>query len=194
MGARILQLGGVKRVFKRIFGIGEGEKLLKASQCYLSTTAGPIAGLLFISTQRVAFCSERSIKISSPNSELVRIHYKVAYSHNSLDLSKCIISLSIVANMYVKFLFCAGLHPTKKHKESQPKCKCENAITEIHGNSYYRQLRVLVYGVLELSESFPLSSTGTLSISNMTYKSTWKCFKQDFFFFFLICLIRCICK
>ena len=78
MGARILQLGGVKRVFKRIFGIGEGEKLLKASQCYLSTTAGPIAGLLFISTQRVAFCSERSIKISSPNSELVRIHYKVA--------------------------------------------------------------------------------------------------------------------
>eukprot|EP00261_Vitis_vinifera_P005917 XP_002273176.2 PREDICTED: GEM-like protein 4 isoform X1 [Vitis vinifera] len=78
MGARILQLGGVKRVFKRIFGIGEGEKLLKASQCYLSTTAGPIAGLLFISTQRVAFCSERSIKISSPNSELVRIHYKVS--------------------------------------------------------------------------------------------------------------------
>ncbi|KAL6332533.1 hypothetical protein AAG906_008953 [Vitis piasezkii] len=78
MGARILQLGGVKRVFKRIFGIGEGEKLLKASQCYLSTTAGPIAGLLFISTQRVAFCSERSIKISSPNGELVRIHYKTS--------------------------------------------------------------------------------------------------------------------
>ncbi|XP_010656010.1 putative GEM-like protein 8 [Vitis vinifera] len=78
LGARILQLGGVKRVFKQIFGIGEGEKLLKASQCYLSTTAGPLAGLLFISTQRVAFCSERSIKFSSPNGELVRFHYKVS--------------------------------------------------------------------------------------------------------------------
>ncbi|RVX07282.1 GEM-like protein 4 [Vitis vinifera] len=80
LGARILQLGGVKRVFKQIFGVEEGEKLLKASQCYLSTTAGPLAGLLFISTQRVAFCSERSIKFFSPNGELVRFHYKVSPS------------------------------------------------------------------------------------------------------------------
>ncbi|WJZ97549.1 hypothetical protein VitviT2T_016141 [Vitis vinifera] len=78
LGARILQLGGVKRVFRQNFGAREGEKLLKVSQCYLSTTAGPIAGLLFISTQRVAFCSERSIKFSSPNGELVGIHYKVS--------------------------------------------------------------------------------------------------------------------
>ncbi|RVW69188.1 GEM-like protein 4 [Vitis vinifera] len=78
LGARILQLGGVKRVFDQIFGVREGEKLLKASQCYLWTTAGPIAGLLFISTQRVAFFSERSIKFSCPNGELVRIHYKVS--------------------------------------------------------------------------------------------------------------------
>ncbi|KAL6332540.1 hypothetical protein AAG906_008960 [Vitis piasezkii] len=68
----------MKRVFRQNFGVREGEKLLKVSPCYLSTTAGPIAGLLFISTQRVAFCSERSIKFSSPNGELVRIHYKVS--------------------------------------------------------------------------------------------------------------------
>ena len=84
LGARILQLGGLKRVFKKIFGVREGEKLLKASQCYLSTTAGPIAGLLFISSHRVAFCSDRSIKLSSPNGESVRIRYKVSYTHNSL--------------------------------------------------------------------------------------------------------------
>ncbi|KAL6332578.1 hypothetical protein AAG906_008999 [Vitis piasezkii] len=84
LGARILQVGGVKRVFKQIFVVGEGEKLLKASQCYLSTTGGPIAGLLFISSQRIAFCSDRSIKFSSPNGELIRIHYKVGYSHKSL--------------------------------------------------------------------------------------------------------------
>ena len=85
LGARILQLGGVKKVFKQLFGVGEGERLLKASQCYVSTTAGPIAGLLFISNQRVSFCSERSIKFSSPNGELVRFHYKVSFSHNSLS-------------------------------------------------------------------------------------------------------------
>ncbi|KAG4984676.1 hypothetical protein JHK85_030147 [Glycine max] len=36
------------------------------------------AGLLFISTHKVAFCSDRSIKISSPNGEDVRVHYKVS--------------------------------------------------------------------------------------------------------------------
>ncbi|KAJ7942624.1 GEM-like protein 4 [Quillaja saponaria] len=77
LGARILQLGGLERVFKQLFSVREGEKLLKASQCYLSTTSGPIAGLLFISTDKVAFCSERSIKVTSPKGELIRIHYKV---------------------------------------------------------------------------------------------------------------------
>ncbi|KAK6122488.1 hypothetical protein DH2020_043774 [Rehmannia glutinosa] len=78
LGARILQVGGVEKVFKQKFSINrEDEKLLKASQCYLSTTAGPIAGLLFISNDRVAFCSERSIKVSSPTGKLVKLHYKV---------------------------------------------------------------------------------------------------------------------
>ncbi|KAF5749851.1 GRAM domain-containing protein / ABA-responsive protein-related [Tripterygium wilfordii] len=77
LGAKILQLGGMGRIFRRLFNVGEGEKLLKASQCYLSTTAGPIAGLLFISTEKIAFCSERSMEFSSPNGESVRVHYKV---------------------------------------------------------------------------------------------------------------------
>lgn len=77
LGARILQMGGVEKIYKQLFNVKDGEKLLKASQCYLYTTAGPIAGLLFISTEKVAFCSERSIKITSPNGELLRLHYKV---------------------------------------------------------------------------------------------------------------------
>ncbi|KAI6676750.1 hypothetical protein NL676_037546 [Syzygium grande] len=73
LGARILQVGGMEKVFRHLL----------ASQCYLSTTAGPIAGLLFISTDKVAFGSERAIKLPSPNGESVRIHYKV-----SIPLSK----------------------------------------------------------------------------------------------------------
>ncbi|KAL4304327.1 hypothetical protein GQ457_10G012780 [Hibiscus cannabinus] len=67
LGARILQVGGVDKIFKQLFSVREGEKLMKARQCYLSTTAGPLAGLLFISSEKVAFCSDRSIKIPSPN-------------------------------------------------------------------------------------------------------------------------------
>ncbi|KAI7993759.1 GEM-like protein 4 [Camellia lanceoleosa] len=71
LGAKIIRVGGVEKIFKHNFSIREGEKLSKASQCYLSTTAGPIAGFLFISTDKVAFCSERSIKLSSPKGQAV---------------------------------------------------------------------------------------------------------------------------
>ncbi|CAA7391072.1 unnamed protein product [Spirodela intermedia] len=77
LGARILQAGGVERAFRQIFGAREGEKLLKASQCYLSTTAGPIAGMLFISTEKIAFHSDRSLSATSPQGEVVRTPYKV---------------------------------------------------------------------------------------------------------------------
>ncbi|CAI0415380.1 unnamed protein product [Linum tenue] len=77
LGARILQVGGVKKVFRQFFSVSEGERLLKACQCYLSTTSGPIAGLLFISTHKLAFCSERSIQLSSPEGKSIRVHYKV---------------------------------------------------------------------------------------------------------------------
>ncbi|THG13982.1 hypothetical protein TEA_024851 [Camellia sinensis var. sinensis] len=77
LGAKIIRVGGVEKIFKHNFSIREGEKLSKASQCYFSTTAGPIAGL-FISTDKVAFCSERSIKLSYSNGQAVRIHYKVS--------------------------------------------------------------------------------------------------------------------
>ncbi|CAL5354338.1 unnamed protein product [Camellia sinensis] len=77
LGAKIIRVGGVDNIFKHHFSIREGEKLLKVSQCYLSTTAGPIGGLLFISTDKVAFCSDRSIRLSSPTGEFVRIRYKV---------------------------------------------------------------------------------------------------------------------
>ncbi|KAI3467913.1 hypothetical protein Pfo_024576 [Paulownia fortunei] len=64
LGARILQMGGVEKVFKQKFNIRDDEKL-------------PIAGLLFVSTNRVAFCSERCIKISSPTGKLLKVQYKV---------------------------------------------------------------------------------------------------------------------
>ncbi|KAK7358481.1 hypothetical protein VNO77_00409 [Canavalia gladiata] len=77
LGARIIQEGGRGNIFKHIFGMQKGEQFLKASQCYLYTTAGPIAGVLFISTKKVAFCSERPITFSSAGDDLVRAPYKV---------------------------------------------------------------------------------------------------------------------
>ncbi|EOA22552.1 hypothetical protein CARUB_v10003212mg [Capsella rubella] len=77
-GAKILQMGGLDKIYKRLFKVCDQEKLFKAYQCYLSTTAGPMAGLLFISSKKIAFCSERSIKVASPEGDLIRVHYKVS--------------------------------------------------------------------------------------------------------------------
>ncbi|XP_047179713.1 GEM-like protein 4 [Vigna umbellata] len=78
LGARILRVGGVENVYKQFFSVREGERLLKASECYLSTTSGPLAGFLFISTDKVAFCSERSMKVFTQTGHMLRIRYKVA--------------------------------------------------------------------------------------------------------------------
>ncbi|MED6181114.1 hypothetical protein PIB30_016645 [Stylosanthes scabra] len=77
LGTKIIQKGGRGNIFKHVFGMQEDEKLLKASQCYLYTTAGPIAGVLFVSTKKVAFCSESHISFSSSSGELVSAPYKV---------------------------------------------------------------------------------------------------------------------
>ncbi|KAJ8428308.1 hypothetical protein Cgig2_027662 [Carnegiea gigantea] len=66
LGAKILQVGGVEKFFRQIFSLREGEQLLKASQCCLSTTAGPIEGRLFISTHRLAAVTDQLPSTSPP--------------------------------------------------------------------------------------------------------------------------------
>ncbi|KAL5721319.1 hypothetical protein ACHQM5_004977 [Ranunculus cassubicifolius] len=77
IGSRMDPRGGVHKIFRQMFAAKEEEKLLKVSQCYLSTTAGAIAGLLFISTEKIAFCSKRSLRFTSSSGELIRTPYKV---------------------------------------------------------------------------------------------------------------------
>jgi hypothetical protein len=79
LGARILQAGGIERVFRQAFSAEKGERLVKALQCYLYTTGGPIAGMLFVSTKKVAFRSDRPVKVTSPNGDAAaaRVTYKV---------------------------------------------------------------------------------------------------------------------
>ncbi|KAJ0966863.1 hypothetical protein J5N97_023780 [Dioscorea zingiberensis] len=77
LGTRILQARGLERVFRKSFDVGEDEKLLKAFQCYLSTSAGPIAGLLYISTEKIAFHSDMSLRFTSPKGNVLKSPYKV---------------------------------------------------------------------------------------------------------------------
>ncbi|KAI3728593.1 hypothetical protein L6452_17231 [Arctium lappa] len=77
-GAKILPLVREAKIFRKSFSIKDGEKLLHASHCYIYTTAGAIAGILFMSTERVGFCSDRSLQTYSTSGELLKFQYKVS--------------------------------------------------------------------------------------------------------------------
>nr|GEX38888.1 hypothetical protein [Tanacetum cinerariifolium] len=77
-GAEILQLGREGKIFRKNFSTTDNEKLIHASRCSLYTTAGAIEGILFMSTERVGFCSDRSLKTYSTTGALLKFQYKVS--------------------------------------------------------------------------------------------------------------------
>ncbi|KAF3332692.1 GEM-like protein 8 [Carex littledalei] len=78
LGKRILQAhSGVERLFRKSFSVDQNERLLKGHHCCLYTTDGPIRGVLFISTKRIAFCSDKPLLFTSPKGEIVKVPYKV---------------------------------------------------------------------------------------------------------------------
>ncbi|KAE8781081.1 putative GEM-like protein 8 [Hordeum vulgare] len=93
-GVKVLQAGSMDKVFRQYFRVEKEEKLLKAFQCYLSTTAGPIAGMLFISTEKIAFHSDRPLDLKSPKGRITRVPYKVMIP------AKRIKSAAVRGNLY----------------------------------------------------------------------------------------------
>ncbi|KAJ9549464.1 hypothetical protein OSB04_022007 [Centaurea solstitialis] len=77
-GAKILPLGHEAKLFRKSFGTRDSEKLLHVHRCHIYTTAGAIAGILFMTTERVGFCSERSLQTYSTTGELLKFQYKVS--------------------------------------------------------------------------------------------------------------------
>lgn len=57
-GTKMLANGGSDKLFHQTFGVFQGEKILKQYVCYISTPSGPVIGTLYITTKRLAFCSD----------------------------------------------------------------------------------------------------------------------------------------
>ncbi|KAJ0740062.1 putative GEM-like protein [Helianthus annuus] len=77
-GVKILPLGREGKIFNKNFSARDTEKLLHASRCSIYTTAGAIAGILFVTNERVGFCSDRSVKTYSAAGEMFKFQYKVS--------------------------------------------------------------------------------------------------------------------
>ncbi|CAJ2641078.1 unnamed protein product [Trifolium pratense] len=60
-GTKVLAEGGYEKIFRQSFETVPEEQLLKTYACYLSTSAGPVMGVLYLSTAKLAFCSDNPL-------------------------------------------------------------------------------------------------------------------------------------
>ncbi|KAG0544058.1 hypothetical protein BDA96_02G242100 [Sorghum bicolor] len=78
-GTKVLAEGGHDRIFRQAFSAPPDEQLRKSYACYLSTAAGPVMGVMYLSTARVAFCSDSPLSYEASGGDRTEwSHYKVA--------------------------------------------------------------------------------------------------------------------
>ncbi|KAK8939651.1 GEM-like protein 5 [Platanthera guangdongensis] len=74
--ARALTEGGFETLFHQTFPAGSSDRVKKTFACYLSTTTGPVAGTLYLTTAHVAFCSDRPLSFKAPSGQEAWSYYK----------------------------------------------------------------------------------------------------------------------
>lgn len=60
-GTKVIAEGGYEKIFRQTFETLPDELLKKSYACYLSTSAGPVMGILYLSTAKLAFCSDNPL-------------------------------------------------------------------------------------------------------------------------------------
>ncbi|XP_051117384.1 GLABRA2 expression modulator-like [Andrographis paniculata] len=60
-GTKVLAEGGYEKIFRQTFETVPEEQLNNSFACYLSTSAGPVMGVLYVSTAKLAFCSDNPL-------------------------------------------------------------------------------------------------------------------------------------
>lgn len=66
-GTKVLAEGGYEKIFKQTFETVPDEQLITSYACYLSTSAGPVMGILYLSTVKLAFCSDNPLSYKVGN-------------------------------------------------------------------------------------------------------------------------------
>ncbi|KAK3125728.1 hypothetical protein QOZ80_7BG0608940 [Eleusine coracana subsp. coracana] len=75
--SKVISEGGYEKIFQQTFECLPDEKLKKAYVCYLSTTHGPVMGVLYISTMKIAFGSDSPVKYVTEDNKTASSFYKV---------------------------------------------------------------------------------------------------------------------
>ncbi|KAL7104326.1 hypothetical protein ACP275_08G237300 [Erythranthe tilingii] len=76
-GTKVLAEGGYERIFRQTFETVPEEQLKNSYACYLSTSAGPVIGVLYVSTAKLAFSSDNPLSSYEAGDKTDWSYYKV---------------------------------------------------------------------------------------------------------------------
>lgn len=74
---KVLAEGGYEKVFRQTFETSPEEQLKKSYASYLSTSAGPVMGTLYLSTVKLAFCSDNPLSYQTGDEKTEWSYYKM---------------------------------------------------------------------------------------------------------------------
>ncbi|KAF5942779.1 hypothetical protein HYC85_020421 [Camellia sinensis] len=106
--AKAMAEGGFESLFKQTFPTEPNEKLKNTFACYLSTTTGPVAGTLYLSTARAAFCSDRPMSFIAPSGQEAWCYYKAMIPLANIATVNPVIMREKSSEKYIQIVTVAG--------------------------------------------------------------------------------------
>ncbi|XAR73461.1 hypothetical protein NMG60_11007433 [Bertholletia excelsa] len=102
-GTKVLAEGGYEKIFRQSFETVPEEQLLNSYACYLSTSAGPVMGVLYVSTAKLAFCSDNPLSYKSGD-RTEWSYYKVVIPFHQINTVNPSSSRSNPAEKYIQVI------------------------------------------------------------------------------------------
>ncbi|KAM1292021.1 hypothetical protein ACFX13_019374 [Malus domestica] len=102
-GTKVLAEGGYEKIFRSTFETTPEEQLQNSFACYLSTSAGPVMGVLYVSTAKLAYCSDNPISYKA-ESQTEWSYYKVVIPLHQLKAVNPSSSRSNPAEKYIQVI------------------------------------------------------------------------------------------
>ncbi|XP_058087913.1 GEM-like protein 1 [Magnolia sinica] len=102
-GTKVLAEGGYEKIFRQTFDTVPEEQLRKSYACYLSTSAGPVMGILYLSTAKLAFCSDNPLSYKVGD-QTEWSYYKVVIPLHQLKAVNPSVSKVNPAEKYVQII------------------------------------------------------------------------------------------
>ncbi|OEL18020.1 GLABRA2 expression modulator, partial [Dichanthelium oligosanthes] len=106
-GTKVLAEGGYEKIFKQTFEVLPDEQLKICYACYLSTSAGPVMGVMYISTAKIAFCSDNPLSYKAGN-KTEWSYYKVVIPLHQLRAANPSVSKLNPAEKYIQVVSVEG--------------------------------------------------------------------------------------